>query len=471
MRFTVVGHASICVESEGRRLIVDPWLVGSCYWRSWWHYPPIEHLDDEWLDPDAVYLTHHHFDHFHYPTLRRINKRATIYIPRFGVDFMAGELRSLGFTSIVEMPHGVTHNLAGSFQITSYQAGFDDSALIVEDNTAVLADFNDAKVRGLALKQILDAHGSPTFLLKNHSWAQAYPHCYTSPDPADVALIDRNAKIDVFLETVREARPAFAIPFASNVCFLHPQTRQYNDTAITPYDVAEAYAKDDSVDAELVIMSPGDHWSADKGFSVTDSSDWFTNRDEHLDRLAAAVQPQITKALADEAEIPLEFATFKAHFETFLRALPPQAHRVLSKPVVFDVPEDDECYWTLDFKARTVTRSASLPAVYASLIIIDPGVLADAIDKNIVYLVSISMRVRVALTAGGVGVDLMFWAFLAMWELGYLPLRTSMDRRTLGVAWRRRREFADGLLPKLIGRGALVERMASNLKADDTVTT
>jgi UDP-MurNAc hydroxylase len=326
MRFTVVGHASVFVESEGRRLIVDPWLFGSCYWRSWWHYPPIEEVDQAWLDPDYVYLTHHHFDHFHYPSLRRINKSATVFVPRFGVDFMAGELRGLGFTSIEEMDHGVTFPLAGSLEITSYQAGFDDSALIVKDNTAVLADFNDAKIRGRALDQIVRKHGSPTFLLKNHSWAQSYPHCYTSPDPKDLELINRDEKVAVFLQTVREAKPAFAIPFASNVCFLHPQTLQYNDTAITPLDVADAFAKDDTLDAELVIMGPGDHWSADRGFEISDWSDFLTNHDDHIERMAAAVEPQIAKSLS------------------------------------------------------------------------------DAIDKNIVYLVSISMRVSVALSAGGVGV-------------------------------------------------------------------
>ena len=61
----------------------------------------------------------------------------------------------------------------------------------------------------------------------------------------------------------------------------------------------------------------------------------------------------------------------------------------------------------------------------------------------------------------------MFWAFLALWEIGYLPVHQHVDRRALGVAWRRRWEFTDGLVLKLIGRGPLVERMASNLMSDE----
>lgn len=214
--------------------------------------------------------------------------------------------------------------------------------------------------------------------MQNHSWAQSYPHCYRSPDPADLELINGDEKVAVFLHAVREAKPAFAIPFANNVCFLHPQTLQYDDTAITPFDVAATFAEDDTPDAE-----PG---------------------------------PELLGA----------------------RLLDPPGHSV--RGPAGGLRERDPDRWG--------------------------GLLSDAIDKNIVYLISISMRVSVTLSAGGVGVDLMFWAILAVSKLGYLPLRTSFNARTLGVAWRRRREFTDGLLPKLIGTGALVERMASNLKPD-----
>ena len=50
--------------------------------------------------PDFLYLTHHHFDHFHYPSMRTIDRRTTVLLPEFGVDVMAGEVRSLGFSNV-----------------------------------------------------------------------------------------------------------------------------------------------------------------------------------------------------------------------------------------------------------------------------------------------------------------------------------------------------------------------------------
>lgn len=33
--FQVLAHASMVVKYAGKSLLVDPWLLGSCYWRSW----------------------------------------------------------------------------------------------------------------------------------------------------------------------------------------------------------------------------------------------------------------------------------------------------------------------------------------------------------------------------------------------------------------------------------------------------
>ena len=88
MRFSIVGHATLYVETERAHLLVDPWLFGSCYWRSWWHYPPISDVPESWLAPEYLYLTHHHFDHFHYPTLRRVDRNTHILVPEVAIDFM-----------------------------------------------------------------------------------------------------------------------------------------------------------------------------------------------------------------------------------------------------------------------------------------------------------------------------------------------------------------------------------------------
>ena len=94
MKFTVIGHSCLRIETSGPTILVDPWLLGSCYWRSWWHYPTVAEPSPEVLAPDFVYLTHHHFDHFHFPSMRRIDRDAHVLVPKFGVPTLADEVRS-----------------------------------------------------------------------------------------------------------------------------------------------------------------------------------------------------------------------------------------------------------------------------------------------------------------------------------------------------------------------------------------
>jgi len=441
VRFTVIGHACLFIETAAGRILVDPWLSGSCYWRSWWHFPPNTPVRPEFLEPDYVYLSHHHFDHFHYPSLRRISKQARVFIPRFGVDVMRHELDALGFKDIVELPHGEPAVLPGGTRVASYQYGPDDSALVVHDGDAVLVDLNDCKIKGTAARPILKTFGRPTFVLKSHSFAQAYPNCYDIADPADAKLMTREDFIETFLDAVRELKPACAVPFASMVGFLHPESRPCNAYAVRPPEVAAAAAAAPDIAAatRTVLMVPGDCWSANGGFALQ-PNDYYERQDEWIERLAEKVAAKIAREEAGEQGTRLPFARFEKHFGGFLASLPPFARLLLKRPIVFLVPSDPLPYWVLDFRRRQVRRMAAPPDTRAGIVRIREAILADAIEKNVVAFVHISMRIRIELAPGGVQTDFLFWGLLSLRELGYFPLHRMLTRRAMGVLWRRRAE-------------------------------
>ncbi len=461
MKFTIIGHACLFIETGAETILADPWLFGSCYWRSWWHFPPNTALRPEFLEPDYLYLSHHHFDHFHYPSLRRIAKTAKVLIPRFGVDVMRHELHRLGFPDVTELPHGDSLRLPSGARLASYQYGPDDSALIVEHDGVVLADLNDCKISGVAARPLLRAFGPPTFLFKSHSFAQAYPNCYHAADPAEATLMTREDFLSSFTSTLRELRPAYAIPFASMVAFLHPESRPCNVYAVRPPEVvAEAGCET----TKTVCMIPGDSWSSDSGFSLQ-PHDYYQRPAEWIDRLADQHADSIRRDDAAEQGFRLDFSLFRDYFEVFLRSLPPGIWLMLQRPVVFFTPSDPLPYWILDFRTRRVTRAAAPPAAHANVIRIAEAVLADAIAKNIVAFVHISMRIRIDLAPGGSPVDFLFWGLLSVQELGYLPLRRNLTPRAMAVLWRRRAEVLALLLPMLTQRsvhgavlGSLVKR-------------
>ena len=71
----ILSHACMLVKSDTHSIIVDPWLVGSCYWRSWWNFPEASFDENELSEVDAVLISHLHWDHWHGPTLKNILKK------------------------------------------------------------------------------------------------------------------------------------------------------------------------------------------------------------------------------------------------------------------------------------------------------------------------------------------------------------------------------------------------------------
>ena len=88
MKFTILSHAGISIEHNGVHLITDPWLVGSCYWRSWWNFPEAQPEILSKIQPDYIYLTHLHWDHFHGPSLQKFFDPGTkIIVPKDEIEY------------------------------------------------------------------------------------------------------------------------------------------------------------------------------------------------------------------------------------------------------------------------------------------------------------------------------------------------------------------------------------------------
>ncbi len=351
--------------------------------------------------------------------------------------------------------------------VASFQYGFDDTLLVVSDHGTVLFDVNDCKIHGRPLRQVVRRFGNPDVMLKSHSFAQGYPNCYDAEDPAQLGLVSRRSFLDDFFGAVEEAEPRFAVPFASMVAFLHPESRPCNEFLITPPEVQAAFrTTHPESPTEVVVMAPGDRWDSGTGFEL-DGTDWYRDRERTVEELADLASTAIARSAHEEQDRPLTFEDFSRFFGAFVRALPPLTGRLaVRRPIVFAVAGDPLPYWVVDVRRRRVERVAAVPSGAASVITAPPGVLADAIANQIVHYVHISMRFHDHLEPGGVGDDLAFWGLLGIWELGYLPARRLARPRMLRAAWRRRAELLQAARGAL-GRGSLAERMSGQLASRD----
>ena len=110
-----ISHACVEIEANGIRLIVDPWLTGPCYGRSWWLLHEIEDTCfNRIANADGIFISKSSPDHFNLPTLRRIariNPNIQIYIPELMINSFRNQIERLGFVNINQVRFGAWQNL------------------------------------------------------------------------------------------------------------------------------------------------------------------------------------------------------------------------------------------------------------------------------------------------------------------------------------------------------------------------
>jgi UDP-MurNAc hydroxylase len=154
---------------------------------------------------------------------------------------MVRDLKSCKFNNIVEIAHGDRFELWENCFLHSFQFGLfsADSTAVVSDGETTLFNANDCKTFGLPLKQITKRFPKVDFCFRSHSSATPIP--YTIKDYKEKFNDFRTAQnyIEEFTNFSLAVGARYAVPFASNHCFLHKETVKFNETGVNPQMVAD----------------------------------------------------------------------------------------------------------------------------------------------------------------------------------------------------------------------------------------
>jgi UDP-MurNAc hydroxylase len=321
MEFKVLSHAGLLVKHNDVSLICDPWIIGSCYWRSWWNYPPVSPELVSSLKPDFIYLTHIHWDHFHGPSLEKFSKETAFIVPKGNYSRIKKDLIKLGFKNVTELKHGESFELTDNFRIISYQFGiFLDSAVLIEADGVKLLNLNDSKHMGPTLKQIVDRHHPIDFVFRSHSSANSRLS-YQLMDKPEEKIDDIGKYIEDFAWTVRASGARYAVPFASNHCHLHKDTFSFNKYIQDPALVKAYFELNGIKTPELKVMLSGDSWNSEDGFSISDK-DWFSGKEKILEdyRDSYAEKLKVFYQKEEKAKLPLKVV--QKYFSKLAEATP-----------------------------------------------------------------------------------------------------------------------------------------------------
>ncbi len=438
MKFMTLSHAGMFVEHNGKVVVTDPWLIGSCYWRSWWNFPEpgMDLLTS--FKADYVYITHLHWDHFHGPSLRKFfSKDTTFLVPKVCTTRMGDDLRQMGFTRIVEIPHGTAYRLGEDFTLYSYQFGIGvDSVAVLKGGQTCILDANDCKLFGLPLRDLLRRYGKPDFVLRSHSSATAVPYCVEGYKKDWADLRTQQDYIEEFARFAISVGAKYAIPFASNHCFLHKETQHFNATAVSPLEVANycnQLAQEVGVETRCVIMSPGSSWSDREGFKLVEFD--YNHREEQVQNLALRHRSTLQKFYAEEEQELADFEAFRKYFDAFLKAIPWLIRKRWRPALMFRVQDARKTHrWLVEPATRAVQEvDADVPGI--AIMDVPPRVINDCSTLKMFSVWSASKRLKIHLPSReALATVKLLFKLLDAYELDNLPLVRNLRRAVLACS-------------------------------------
>lgn len=235
-----LGHAGFCLEADGLRLVMDPWLShGGAFDGAWFPLPDnagMEAPTRRWLSEPGAVLTvsHAHEDHLDQAFLRSLpDKSLPVVLADYRWDDQLPALfREMGFTALhlmkdkeaFPLPGGGTLRLHLDQGALNRDAGFQVDLL-----GRRFLNTNDAKL-GDSLEALL-ADGTPVdYFACQFSGATWHPTCYEYEPTRRLEIADLRVKAK-FLNVQRmldRVRPTVYLPSAGPACFLDETLFHHN---------------------------------------------------------------------------------------------------------------------------------------------------------------------------------------------------------------------------------------------------
>lgn len=242
MEIVFLGQAGLFIQTERGSVLCDPWF-NPAYYASWFPFPSNADIDPARIcDPDYLYISHQHHDHFDPEFLaKHVNKSTTVLLPDFPVDHLEQELRDLGFTSFIRTQNhepvevdGLTFTIVALIAPTDGPIG--DSGLLVDDGRTRVFNQNDAHPIDLETLESL-GHCDAHFL--QFSGAIWFPMVYRMQERVKEALATRKRQNQMARahRYAQQINATHVFPCAGPPCFLDDDLFWLNDFDNDPTNI------------------------------------------------------------------------------------------------------------------------------------------------------------------------------------------------------------------------------------------
>jgi len=267
MKIEYIGHASLLIETNGIKIVTDPWFNGASYCNQWHLFPKPVNAHKLLTDIDYVLITHGHEDHLHEASLKILPKRATVIYPYTWYSDSTVYFKGLGFNESFEALSWKTYTLKKGICITFISNNL-DTIIVIESEGKVLVDMNDAltssteKAVEYFTEKIKQRWPIIDYVFSGFGGASYFPNTIHTPSKNDleIAVLREQLFVNNYFCIVNNLMPAIAVPFASDFVLLDPENIWINNTKDSKKEIIEEYYTrfPDKTNVKMQEMYSGD---------------------------------------------------------------------------------------------------------------------------------------------------------------------------------------------------------------------
>jgi len=312
-------HSSACfsIESNGTKVLFDPWLESNAFLGSWANWPPVKDTKRLVMDTtyDYIVYTHFHSDHFdakflstYLKAMKVLNHKPSILVAENSWNQLAKSISNIAgeAANVKRIPSDEKFQLnSKNFSITMYCSDHCDptvcgktipcfsnnpkfrsidSVALIEDATSSIINFNDAIYSNLDVR--LQKMGKRADLIMGvYSGAGSFPQCQTSLTKKDIEIA-KNKFIDNSLLRLTMAAERlgakFIFPFAGQYILVGKLSKLNNDRAVLPVSSAKAKLND-LTDKEILTLNPNENLTLERGEISSIGTEYIEPLDEVKD--------------------------------------------------------------------------------------------------------------------------------------------------------------------------------------------
>lgn len=445
MKLNFYSHACVRIEDAGKSIICDPWLVGDTFWGSW-RLTPNSCIKPEELECDFIAISHWHFDHMNYQTLKRIDKNLPVLIPKFPITWMRQTLKKIGFQNVIEIDHAKPFSIGNGVSIVMYQCQYQDDCVIVfHGPSGDVINLNDSKPLKSLMKAIKHSCSNILVTLRSYSYAWSYPSRFNLK-PDDLILINDDFYIKKFYFDSIFFRPKIIVGFASGIS--HPiEGFESENSHLVSFESLKNYIHDNFPlnDFPLLSGKSGAKLSFDNGL-------W-----DYVEDFLCPLPYESTSNCISITNYKGSIDFSKRIFNRFFKS---------TRYVHYLIPFN-YCIGFFDFNKNFLFGFDSCKGYLDHLdsapdveYYIDEYVLHDSLKKNIFTNIDISKLWSVKINSE-LSKHFIFTVIFALYEHGYFRMNNIFNKRFFTQWFYRRSEIFDYL--KMILKSLLLRKKLAEI--------